>query len=145
MEYEHSVELQHAKLNITEALRQITQEGGTNNFVLILADLEKNYYAQLISERGSSDVCIELSSNEYIETGFELTEKQIKEINAMGWDTSENALGWNSDNSGNFTKMCKNVTSEPVRIKIADEILSALTEVYNISDHRLLSFTVNLE
>lgn len=145
MEHELSVELQEAAKSIAEAIRQVMCEGEKDNFFIILANSEKNYFAQAKSGIGSSEICVELVSNEFIEPKFKLTESQINAINRLGWHTSENTTGGKSWISPNFTNTWKIVNNDNDRLEIANTIITVLTNAYGVQQDKVITITTVLE
>lgn len=61
------------------------EEGGDHNFITLLADERKNYFAQFAGSRGEAIVRGEAVSSLYLEPAHMLGPRRSKALLALGW------------------------------------------------------------
>lgn len=118
-------------------LQQIQEEGGSNNFVVFVANPEANYYIQFAGEVGQSKLYAEAVSNNFLEPKFKLNDAQISHLETLGWkapppDGMNFFREWQAD-------------TEVDRQQIAQEVMRTLTEVYGVAPHQVLGVNLVLE
>lgn len=106
---------------VTLAIRRMQEEGGPKSYVTILADANRNYFAQLHSVRGSEKVDGELVSNRWLKAPNLLTPEQVDRIQDFGWRLGEKGF-WK-------TWVARD---EAERSAIAREVWTVLVEVYGV-------------
>lgn len=79
-----------ARDQIASALRRLTEEGGTDNFVVFVAvktgGKSANYYVQFAAPCGSAVMYGEAVSNYYLEPPFTLSKRQKAQLVRLGWN-----------------------------------------------------------
>jgi hypothetical protein len=106
-------------MNITEALHQVLNQGGDNNFFVV--QLDANFYIQVAGTKGSPDVMLEAISNEYLPKNRQLTKVQHDKLIALGWELPDGS---------NYTMDCSIRTSDEIE-RTAELIQLTASEVYN--------------
>lgn len=123
--------------DITNALRQIGEEGGSSNFAIFLADAIKNFYIQVSGERGQNNFYLESVGNVYLAKENLLNENQIRELENMGWVNSNK-----EKENYHITWLIQN---DAERNKVTDFILQTLERVYGFTQSSNLGIQINLE
>jgi hypothetical protein len=122
---------------IINSLKRIQKEGGAGNFVIFTADANKNYYIQFAGEAGSSKLYAEAVSNNYLPPQFRLGEKQIIQLQSIGWNTPP-------PDGVNFYREWHAKTDED-RLIIAQEIMHTFVEVYGLNPNQSLNVELVLD
>lgn len=133
---------------ITEALRDIQQKGGEDNFVIFSANEQEYYYIQFAARCGESRLYAEASSNKWIPETASLSDSQITKLADMGWIHPTNphrvkmeGFVWRSPNF--FREWyCDN---DDDRQRVAQEVMRTFVDVYNVSPEKPLEVTLVLE
>ena len=66
-------------------LRCIQEDGGEGNIVIFIADADKNYYIQIMANKGEERLLAESVSNEFLKDKFKLKTGQIQKLFELGW------------------------------------------------------------
>lgn len=119
---------------IVEALRAIQDDGGDGNFVVFMADPDKNYYIQFVGELGHESLFGEAVSNEFLQRPYHLTPIQESRLRQLGWQEGE----------GNFYQEWF-ASDDEERQEIAQLVMQTFIEVYNLPPKQPIEVVVNLE
>jgi len=122
---------------IATPLRRIQEEGGDGNFVIFVADEEKNYYIQFVAARGAMRLYAEAASNDFVSQGFVLGADQIALLQSIGWEPP-------TYSSPNFHRVWE-AADDNDRLLIANEVMRAFVEVYGLSPNQSLDVKLALE
>ena len=106
-------------MNITEALKQVLNQGGDNNFFVV--QLDANFYIQVAGTKGSPKVILEAVSNEFLPKNKQLTKTQHDRLIQLGWELPKDS---------NYTMDISIRTSEEIA-KTVELIQLTASEVYN--------------
>lgn len=122
---------------IYQSIRQLHEEGGMGNFVIFIADEDKNYYVQATGEKEGDTIYTEAVSNNSLRDPFKLNAIQINHLKSIGWTDPK-------DGEGNFYKNWS-IHSDSDREQIATFLLKTLKDVYQFADYDELATNVVLE
>ena len=114
---------------IVNSLRHIQTEGGIGNFVVFIADANKNYFIQFAGEAGSSELHAEAVSNNFLSPEFRLSERQVIQLQSMGWTPPDEV---------NFYREWQAKTDED-RLVIAQETMDSFVKVYGLNPNQPLT------
>lgn len=106
---------------ITETLRRIQEEGGKGNFVILIANAEKNYYIQVIGHKDDPALFAEAVSNHFLDSMHGLDQRHINRLEELGWNSPSSIPNFHRE---------WNARDDQERISIANEILETFIEVY---------------
>ncbi len=106
--------------------------GGEGSFTIVVADADKNYYAQFVPAGGG--LYAELSGNAVLEPADRLTPAQQQALRARGWE---------SDGHENWSREWPDASTPALQQQIALEALTALHDVYGA--HGPITVEENLE
>lgn len=123
-------------VTIVNSLKRIQTEGGSGNFVVLNISTPKNYYIQFTGESGKSKLYAEAVSNNYLQPEFVLSEKQIAQLQSIGWCSPPV--------DGNFYQEWQARNDED-RELIAEVVMLTFTEVYGLSANQLLDVKLTLD
>lgn len=122
---------------IYQSIQGLNHKGGAGNFAIFIADNDKNYYVQVVGEKGGTDLYTEAVSNNSISKDFKLSDSQIGQLKSMGWLDSKNG-------KGNYYQNWS-ISSDSDRMKVANFLLQTLTDIYSLSANEKLETNVVLE
>lgn len=121
---------------IVGGLRRLYEEGGSGNFAIFTADVEKGYYVQFAGARGDSSLWAEAMSNQFLDSGFALDAGQLQRLRKLGWDV---------DGAGpNCSRSDWSAANDDERWQIAAEVVRTLREVYGFRPEDTLEVNVIL-
>lgn len=103
---------------ITQALEEILDEGGEQNFLII--NLGRDYYIQFAGQKGGDKLHCEAVSNNFLSDEIKLSESQIAALQAMGWENPSYEMS-------NFT-----LTLPAIYIADRDQLLSLIQRTADI-------------
>ncbi len=126
-----------AEAALAEVLRQLLEDGGDGNFAVAEMDHEQSYYAQFLPA-GDDALYVEIVSNDGLDPQFALDQEQLRRLVLMGWQRPEDNTFWLDAEGGNFSRTWNAVDSHAARLQVANEVLGAFSEVYEVrSDQRI--------
>ncbi len=120
--------------SIVTALHRIQAEDGQETLCVFTANIKKNYYVQLVAERGQTTVHGEAVSNKFLAPEYALTANQMAKLQALAW----NRPGAETDQTPNFYRHWE-ITNEAEQLAVAKIILRTLEEVYGLSANQPLT------
>jgi hypothetical protein len=120
---------------IAKALGRLQAEGGNNNFVIFIADADRNYYIQFTGARGQGELYAEAVSNQFLEPANALTDDQMARLESLGWIRQE----------GNNYYRNWTAASDSERLAIAQEVVQTFVEVYGIGADDPIQTELTLE
>jgi len=121
---------------IVTSLRRIQTEGDSaSNFVIFIADAEKNYYIQFTSASDASALYAEAVGNNFLARECALNSGQIAHLQCLGWNLPTD--------SPNFFREWV-ATDDDDRLLIAREVMRTFSEVYRISPDRPIAVELEI-
>lgn len=120
---------------IANALRRIQEEGGEYNFVIFVADQDRNYYIQVTTRKGNTELRAEAVSNDVLTPEDALSNEQTARLESMGW---------NDQVDGNYYRYWE-ASSDEKRSDIAEEVMRTFIEGYGISPDTIIEIEMELE
>jgi len=123
---------------IVSALRRLTEEGGSDNFVIFVADAAKNYFVQFLSYRGNTTIYGEAVSNRFLSSPFLLSAEQDAWLARLGWNPPA------GEQPPNFHRYWR-VADDRDRQVVAEAALATLKIVYGWRGDRPLEVELYLE
>jgi len=123
---------------IVSALRRLTGEGGSDNFVIFVADAAKNYFVQFLSYRGNTTIYGEAVSNKFLISPFLLSAEQEAWLARLGWSPPA------GEQPPNFHRYW-HVVDDRDRRAVAEMALATLEIVYGWRGDRPLEVELYLE
>ncbi len=129
---------------IVTSLRQIQTEGDdiASNFVILIADNEKNYYIQFATGHDetplggdAASLYSEAVGNEVLRPEFALSPEQIARLQSLGWKPAPA--------TPNFYRTWKAADDNDRRL-IAQEVMRAFTEVYGLPRNRAIEVELTI-
>jgi hypothetical protein len=121
---------------IVSALRQISEEGGSHNFIVVLADPRRNLFVQFATSCGSATILGEAVSDRFLTTP--LSPEQRVRLRQLGWRQPT------PRKRPNHFRLW-NVLNDADRRAIADVALDTLERVYEWPRGGSLRVTVHLD
>ncbi len=106
---------------ISGMLRRIQEQGGQGNFVVFIADADKNYYVQIMASMEDKRLLAEAVSNEFLEREHKLNPSQIEKMVTLGWIKP--------GPTPNFHREWK-ASNDQDRLEISREVRDTFLEVY---------------
>lgn len=109
------------EFKIIEMLRCIQEDGGEGNIVIFITDIDKNYYIQVMGNKGEDRLLAESVSNKFLDGKYKLKTGQIQKLEELGWKSP--------GPSPNFYREWT-ATDDDSRLKIAQVMIEAFVEGY---------------
>ncbi len=126
-----------AEAALAEVLRQVLEDGGDDNYAVAEIVHERSYYAQFLPA-GDDALYGEIVSNNHLAPRFALGQEQIRRLLLMGWQRPEDNTFCDQIEGRNFNRIWNSVDSHAARLQVANEVLRAFSEVYDVrSDQRI--------
>jgi hypothetical protein len=123
-------------LYVLDALRRIKREGdGTNSVAIFRCDSEKNYFVQVLGQRGKRLVFTESVSNEFLESEHALNSAQMAQLITLGWNPPR------GENRPNYFHWWT-ATDDADLLQIARNLMLTCTRVYGFRLDRALEIDV---
>lgn len=121
---------------IVSALEVIQTQGGDDNLVVLIADSTRNYYIQFAGKIGRPTLHGEAVANHDLKPEFQLSNDDIKELQALGWEDRGSGLNY----SQSFQ-----ATDDQERLAVAEVVWQTFSRVYGIPTGSELEIKVNLQ
>jgi hypothetical protein len=122
---------------IATALRRVQEEGGEGNFVIFIADRERNCYVQFATERGNPVLRAEAVSNAFL-AGITLDAGAQAQLQALGWKAPET----DTHSSPNYFRQWRAVNDND-RQRIAREVMRTFS-VYGVDSNQPLTVEIEI-
>ncbi len=133
-----------AEAALAEVLRQVLEDGGDNIFAVAEMDHERSYYAQF-KPAGDDALYGEIVSNNHLDPPFALGQEQIRRLLLMGWQRPEDSPFRDKIKGGNFNRIWNAVDSHAARLQVANEVLRAFSEVYEVRSDQHIEIELTLD
>ena len=122
---------------IVTPVRRLLNEGGENNYLVLVSDQERNYYVQVAGMRGGDGVTVEAVSNTFIQAGQALSNAQTGQLASLGWNRPDAEFP-------NFYRLMDVISDNDYAV-IARLLMRTLVEVYGMDRDDLIHFELHLE
>lgn len=127
--------LEILKERLVYNIQRILFEGGVGNHLIVSTG---EFYIQIPSEKGQSQVIVECVSNEFLPPELQLDSKGYFMMGKLGFDLPD------PENNPNFNRIA-DVSNWEALNNLADQIIHIFTEVYHADFGNAMEFQINLE
>lgn len=121
------------KAFVVKTINQLLTEGGMDNFAVF--NFNSDYYIQMAAEPDADKVYCEAVSNNFIKSSNTLSESQMNDLLALGWQATD---------GGNYSMMY-DTDSDADKSALAELICKTASKVYFCSAFGERQLTLNLE
>lgn len=129
---------QELRQELLETFKEVTQEGGEGNFLIVNIDNEKVYYIQFATAKGSGIINAEVVSNAFIPKDHQIPEDRVQKLLDAGWTAPDHEM---ANYSRRFTFDANNLDYDT----LIDEINFIAREVFATEFPEELDLVINLE
>lgn len=118
-------------------LRRLFDEGGNDNFIVLVSAPDQNYYVQATGARGGDILWLEAVSNQFLDSAHWLNDDQVRLLQALGWKPP-------GEGSTNFHREWDPATDSEL-VVVAGFLMQTLVEVYGMSSNGPVQVELCLE